>query len=148
MRGISSDSSSFYDELELLKSNRYNLEVQILLDYNDICDSIHISTKTVFDPYSSFYYFETSRESQVFINIYFDLIEIERRKLELEISQVIKDYQLVEALYNKAKERIESLKERYFRDVQRGLNVDKMREWNEVVYESLNINNFEIFGIE
>lgn len=148
IKGLTADSSRYYDEKRVQYVNRYNLKVQLLLDLNDLCDSVEIITKTVFDPYESFFHFETTKESQAFFNIYFDLIEIERRKLAIELEQVKNETLLIDQLYVTAVNRINQLSDLYFKEVQRGTNKIALKKWNNVVLRELKIDNIELFGVE
>ena len=127
---------------------RYHLEVQLFMDVNEICDSIQIITKTIFDPYLSYYKFTTTKVSQAFINIYFDLMEIERRKMHKELLECKSDIDLIKLKYMESKRQAAKISESYFKEVERGTNRDNLLKWNKVVLEELNIDNVSIFGIE
>lgn len=148
IKGLSADSSKYYDEQRTMYANRYNLKVQFLVDINTVCDSIQLVTKTIFDPYVSFYLFETTRESQAFLNIYFDLMEVERRKLKIELEKVKNVPESIEQVYNDAVDRANQLSDSYFKEVQRGTNREALQKWNNVVFKALNIDNIEFFAIE
>lgn len=131
-----------------IPAQRYHLEVQIFLDINELCDSVQLITKTIFDPYSSYYKFPTTKESQAFINIYFDLMEIERRKIEKELLEYKNDVAKIQLKFIELKSRTENLSERYFREVQRGTNRENLVKWNNVVLNELNIDNMVFFDIK
>lgn len=128
-------------------SDFLKLEIQTYLDVNVFENKVHVLTQTLFDPFQSFYGFKKTVETQVFINIYFDLLEIERRKFEQEISatcdhcseeDVIKRYQ--ELLASN-----EELRKKYFRDVDRGNNTKQLKSWNDHVFDILGIDNLALF---
>ena len=148
IRGISADSASYYNQKRILPRDRYNLKVQLFVDVNNDCDSAQVITKTIFDPYESFYNFETTKESQAFLNIYFDLMEIERRKLETELERVKNDRDAIIQVYNAALNRAKQRSDVYFKEVQRGTNKEALVKWNNVVLQTLNINNIALFGVE
>jgi hypothetical protein len=118
------------------------------MDINEVCDSLQIITKTIFDPFLSFYNFPQTKESQAFINIYFDLIEIERRKLAEELIKCKKDILLMKVKYNEALKNITIIRKKYFNEIERGSNKTNLKKWNSVVINALNIDNIYLFNIE
>ncbi len=147
IKGLTADSAKYYDEQETLNSNRYNLKVQLFADINELCDTVRVITKTIFDPYESYYHFETTKESQAFINIYFDLMEIERRKLAMKLEKIKNDRTKVKQVYSEALQQVEYLSSKYFKEIQRGTNREALQKWNNVVLEELHINNIELFDL-
>lgn len=147
-RVTSEDSAKYQLQQGTIPSQRYHLEVQLFMDINELCDSTQIITRTIFDPYQSYFYFPTTKESQAFINIYFDLMEIERRKLELELSKSTFTPIQLRLIYNEAKMHANQTSDLYFKEVQRGANKVELKKWNEIVIKELNIDNITLFGVE
>jgi hypothetical protein len=147
-REESIDTSRYSLEQGTIPSQRYHLEVQLFMDINEVCDSLQIITKTIFDPYLSFYKFNTTKESQAFINIYFDLMEIERRKLAAELINCQNDIPLMKMKYNEAVKNAEIMSKNYFKEIERGTNKSNLKKWNKIVYEELSIDNIAMFQIE
>lgn len=148
IKGLSADSANYYTEKKIMNSERYNLKVQLFVDVNQLCDSVQLITKTIFDPYESFYHFETTPECQVFLNIYFDLMEIERRQLQVELELVKNDRESMRQVYNRAVDRANVRSAAYFKEVQRGTNKEALKKWNAIVLDALNIDNIGFFGLE
>ncbi len=65
-----------------IRSNLYNLKVQILLDITESNDSLICRSYTVFDNEQSFYHLPLNSYTNAFLNIYFDICEIERQKMQ------------------------------------------------------------------
>lgn len=147
-REESIDTSRYSLEQGTIPSQRYHLEVQLFMDINEVCDSVQIITKTIFDPYLSFYKFNTTKESQAFINIYFDLMEIERRKLAAELIKCKNDIPLMKMKYNEAVKTAEIMSKNYFKEIERGTNKSNLKKWNTIIIEELNIDNLALFQIE
>jgi hypothetical protein len=122
-----------------------NLSVKIFLDVNSLKDSFHFITATVLDPYESYYNFPLNNRILCFVNIYFDLIEIERRTLESEIEKSDKKIESINKLYKATLVKIEQLNQKYFKDGVNGKNKNEMEKWNNIVFNSLGINNMELF---
>lgn len=145
INGLTSKSSEYLDRKRSLKTKRYNLEVQLYAEINELCDSFAVVTKTIFDPYETYYHFEVTKESQVFLNIYFDLVEIERRQLRKELEKVKYDRKEVEKIYRRSQERLYWMSRKYFSEVQRGTNLQALKKWNNLVLNELYLDNFKLF---
>lgn len=126
----------------------YNVKAQIFLDINQYSDSLSHFSATVFDVYKSYYYLQEEPVTNCFYNIYFDLMEIERRKMEKEIRAMPQTLSNLEAAYNKTLVRIKLMEEDYFKTVDRGHNLRNLKQWNDKVISELGINNFAVFEIK
>lgn len=125
----------------------FQLEVVLYLDLFSLGDSLHWQTATIFDPYRSYFYLPIGPKEQCFVNLYFDLMELERRKLEAALAASDRQQNSLLALYAQAKADASKMAEAYFRDAMLGNNRKGMESWNERVKAGLNINNFQIFGL-
>ena len=125
---------------------KYLLSVKIYLDIIQSEDSLQIITATIFDPYESYYTLPMNRKAQCFVNLYFDLVEIERRALQAEIDTSDKTIETILDLYENRKLRIEKLSWRYFKAVDRGENESEMIKWNDYVLNALKIDNITLFN--
>jgi hypothetical protein len=126
-------------------SLQYNLAVKIFLDINKYKDSTHYLTATIFDPYESYYYLPMDKKTNCFVNIFFDLCEIKRRKLQAQLNSQNISSTKAEEIYMKSINELEILKNDYLKDVQRGTNENEMKKYNEIVFNELGINNIELF---
>lgn len=128
-----------------VNADKYNLEVKHFLDINTYRDSTNILSSTIFDPYESYYHLPIDSKANCFINIYFDLCEIERRKLEKDISVALPDMDLVQEVYNQFEDRLEKQKYQFLKAVDRGINQLETIKWNTYVFDHLGIDNIAIF---
>lgn len=148
LREIENDSIELDFNKTTILANLYHLEVRFFMDINELCDSLQIITKTVFDPFKTYYKFPMTKEGQAFINIYFDLMEIERRKMHQELLKCGNDIPLIEMKYNEAKISADKVSETYFKEMERGTNRKSLIKWNALVIQELNIDNVSLFRIE
>ena len=146
-RDESEDSTKYDLTIGVIPSERYYLKAQIFLDINELCDSIQIITKTIFDPYQSFYHFPTTKTSMAFINIYFDLIETQRLELNRQLSLCKGDIDHMKKVYERIKISTEQLSEQYFKEVQRGTNTLELIKWNNHIIQVLAIDNISLFHV-
>ena len=128
-----------------LSSNQYNLSVKIFLDVNTYADSTHVLSATIFDPYETFYRLPIDNAALCFINIWFDLMEVERRKLEAAIAASDRSAETIREIYRIHSRQWEQLRQQYFKEAQRGRNRAGIEKWNRVVRNHLGIDNVRLF---
>lgn len=131
-----------------LPSSMYKLNVQLFLDINQTGDKIHTLTKTIFDVFDSYYRLPMDVNADCFANIYFDLVETQRLELEKEITKPNITVEEIQLLYKKRQEKLAELSNQYFREVERGQNLDKLAKWNKYVAMRLGIDNMALFGLK
>ncbi|WP_343605809.1 carboxypeptidase-like regulatory domain-containing protein [Fluviicola sp.] len=125
----------------------FNLAVQVFFDRNSYRDSTDILTCAIFDPYESYYLLPIDQNTHCFINIYFDLIEMERRKLDAKLKSKSWTLEEAEGIYNRFLTDCTALKEKYYRSVDHGRNLAELIKWNRLVKNALKIDNMALFGI-
>ncbi|TSJ44749.1 carboxypeptidase-like regulatory domain-containing protein [Fluviicola chungangensis] len=130
-----------------LTDRNYNLSVKVFLDMNSYQDSTNILTCTIFDPYESYYLLPIDTVTHCFINIYFDLVEIERRKLEKTLKNKVLTREELNERYDEFIRMCDLIKKMYFEDVDHGRNRRQLIKWNSFVKSELQIDNIEIFGL-
>lgn len=144
-RDLRKDSLSL-NATSAIIANRYNLEVQFYFDWNNYQDSVNVLTDVIFDPYKSYYHLPIDAYTTCFINMYFDLCEIQRRELQKKFNQLNKKnvsayFECFYAFQTSA----EKERQRFLLDIDRGTNERNLLKWNRYIYDQLNINNVQIF---
>ena len=144
-RDLRKDSLSLNATSSII-ANRYNLEVQFYFDWNNYQDSVNVLTDVIFDPYKSYYHLPIDAYTTCFINMYFDLCEIQRRELQKKFNQLNKKnvsayFDCFYAFQTSA----EKERQRFLLEIDRGTNERNLLKWNRYIYEQLNINNVQIF---
>jgi len=129
-------------------SDLYSLRVQILLDVTEVRDSLYCRSYTVFDAAKTFFHLPSQPWTNAFLNIYFDICEIERRKMEKELNVSVQSRAVIDAIYKKTCENMDSWTKKYLKEVQSGKNQEKLAEWNQYVITNLGINNIQLFQPE
>lgn len=125
---------------------KVNLNAFILMDPWRINDSIEFRTFAMFDPYQSFFHLPVTCGAQIFINMYFDLVEMARRELDKELNA--KQLGLKEAisLHAQHQNSLEQTLKRFVSETEYGANVDALTEWNRRVEEKLGVDNLRSFN--
>jgi hypothetical protein len=144
---LSNDTTIIWSERDHFRINNYSLKSGIYLDANPIHDSIQHYSVSIFKVNESYYHLKEDANTNSFLNIYFDLLEIERRKMEKEIEKNPNSWAHIKACYTKAQTEFENTSLRYFKEVERGTNKKRLEVWNQKVVDELSINNIEIFNI-
>ncbi|MEN9440963.1 MAG: hypothetical protein RLZ33_1040 [Bacteroidota bacterium] len=144
-RDLQKDSLSL-NATSAIIANRYNLEVQFYFDWNNYQDSVNVLTDVIFDPYKSYYHLPIDAYTTCFINMYFDLCEIQRRELQKKFNHLNKKnvsayFECFYAFQTIA----EKERQRFLLEIDRGTNERNLLKWNRYIYEQLNINNVQIF---
>ncbi len=129
-------------------SDLYRLGVKIFMDANSFGDSTNILTATIFDPYESSYRLPQTPVALCFINVFFDLMEVERRDFMTDVSASKKSIPEIKQLYHQYQQHWSALSRRYFSEVQRGENLKNMESWNQRVLDNLGIDNMAFFGLK
>jgi hypothetical protein len=146
LKSSSSEPTFYKAQLGSTPSEKYNLSAQIYCDINLLNDSLNVITSTVFDPFDSFYYYEMDANGAAFINMYFDLVEIERQDFLQSIKTKTKRSE-VEQAYLFSKQKLEIELKIFLKEVQRGTNEEGMVKWNAFILRNLKIDNLVQFGL-
>ena len=126
---------------ETFRADRYALKAGIFLDVNPLIEGLQHYSTSVFRVNESYYHLKEDAMSNCFINIYFDLVEIERRKMEKEIGKNPNSWSHIKTCYANALLEIENTGLKYLKEVERGHNKKKLEEWNRKVVDVLGIDN-------
>jgi len=127
------------------RADRYALKAGIFLDVNPLGEGLQHFSTSVFSVNESYYHLKEDANTNCFINIYFDLVEIERRKMEIEIGKNPNSWSHIKSCYANAMLEIENTGLRYFKEAERGHNKKKLLEWNQKVMDVTGIDNVAIF---
>jgi CarboxypepD_reg-like domain len=132
---------------QTIQSSLYSLKVQLLLDVTQLDDSLICKSYTVFDANKTFYHLPEQPYTKAFLNIYFDICEIERRKMERELNTHIVSTAKIDSVYTETIARIDRITQRYLKEVQLGKKERELAEWNKYVLKNLNIDNLHLFRL-
>lgn len=137
--------SDFVSVPGMIQKDPVKLKAQIYLDLNLAGDSIQHYSITVFDVFETYYQLQKDDNSDCFINLFFDIAEIERRKMEQSMKAFPNNLDKITVLYNQTMKDLEAQTYKFTKETEYGRNADKMLKWNSFVKENLGIDNLEIF---
>lgn len=135
------------EKLSSINALNYRISVQVYSDYINSLDSSYVLTETILDPYFTFYYLPVNKYTNCFVNLFFDLTEIERRNFVNETK--VKNLTQVEYLKKRKKfdEQLELKQALFLKEVERGTNRKAMEKWNQIVFSELQIDNISLFEL-
>ena len=136
---LSEDSVAFC--MHFAPRGLYKLRSQIFLDINTINEANYCTSYSVFNLYNSYLRVPNDTLTRIFTKIYFDIVEIERRKMQDKLDANTYTLKQIEEIYYSTLNNIDEMVHTYFEDVVLWTNIDKLKKWNQYVYENLGINN-------
>ncbi len=135
--------------MRLPDRERYNLNVKLYLDFNYIDDTLSYQLAAVIDPIDTYYHFTLKDSDLAFINMYFDLMEIQKRKLEKALMRGgTLSPEDIKTLYNKHVAEFTEQSKRLTKETSRGDNLRQMETWNRMILEQLKVDNLELFRLK
>lgn len=129
---------------QYLPSELYHLQAQLFLDINPVGDSLQHYSVSVFDVTQSYYNMPDEPYTNAFMNIYFDICEIERQKMENVFDSKQWTLQQMDSIYKQTNKNMEARTSSYFKDVETGKNTKALERWNNYVYDKLGIDNLKL----
>lgn len=126
----------------------YEINVKLYLDYYVRNNTINYVLNSVIDPYQTYFNEELNDYSKAYINMYFDLLEIQKRKLEKELtSKKTEKKEEIEELYKNHMYQYNQTIGKFRNGVKRGTVKSEMYKWNEIIEKELGVNNIKNFGL-
>lgn len=121
--------------------------VRVFLDAFPIGDSLAFNSATFLDVYETKLSVEPSKEFNAAVNMYFDLCELARREMMVELRAGPDDIDFVNRTYDKRQSALDQLARRFFRKVRDGKDQKNMERYNQIILDGLGINNLELFKV-
>lgn len=126
-------------------SETYHLEFKIFLDYNAYGDSTNLVSRTLFAPHESYFYQEIDMLTHCFVNILFDLCEIERQRLEEEVKALLDTPEQIPAHVKQFQIQFQNKKRHWLKEMDIGNNKTAVLRYNKQVRKALKIDNVDMY---
>jgi hypothetical protein len=127
------------------KYNLCKLVVQLLLDVTRVGNSFSCKSYSVLDEKKSFFHLPDEPETKSFLNIFFDLCEMERRKMEKALNNSALTVKQIDSVYYLTMGNIKKVTAKYLEEAKLGKNKRALTKWNAEVLENLGIDNMKMF---
>jgi hypothetical protein len=126
----------------------YTISAQIYLDVYQRENKWQHFSATVFDAMNTYMPEPIDGRARCFMNIYFDIYEIERRKMEQILSAGNFDNRGIDSVYRQTVAKAKDKVKEYATQVMAGEHVEALKEWSRYSYERTGLDNVKIFGVE
>ncbi len=130
------------------RTDQLNISAILYLDILKTQDSFVYETSAIFDIYDSFNHLDESNALNAYVNIYFDLAELYRKKMELMLSQPNLLFDDVNKIYIDINEEWSEQKAKLEKEAFAGRNLEKLEEWNSFISQNLGIDNMKLFDLK
>lgn len=127
------------------KADLYNLSAKLLINPTELGDSIRYQSYAVFDPMESYYKLPLDTAGMIFINLYFDLVEVQNRQLQKDLAAT-KSYEEALNLFHHYEEKTEIITSFFLQQVRRGKNLSVLERYTSKILSELGVNNFAYFN--
>ena len=129
-------------------SEQLKVNVLLYLDFISTGENMVYESCTILDVFNSYNYMNQSKALNCYVNIYFDIGEIFRRRLVKRIEESDKSLDSIVRIYFETINEMNSRHRLLIKETFAGENIDKLAEWNGYILKELGINNFEQIGFE
>jgi hypothetical protein len=119
--------------------------ISLFLPQLCLAQSFSCKSYAVFDEKKSHFHLPDETETKAFMNIFFDLCEIERRKMEHTLSNAAFTVKQIDSVYYVNLGNMKKITSKYLEEVKLGKNKRAFSKWNAYVVENLGIDNVKIF---
>lgn len=126
---------------------KVDLRAQIYLDVDTANGAVRHVSATAFDGFRSYYHLAPQPYTNAFINLFFDLCEMERRKMEDQITDPAPSLVRLRRIHAQATANMERTTQRFIRETHLGADRSAMERWNQRVRDALGIDNLTLFGL-
>jgi len=127
---------------------KFGLSPFIFVDPFVSSDTTYIRTVCILDPYKSTYTLPEDSLTHCITNMYFDLCEIQRRKLEKELHQnPISSKEDLQKRVQLHQKEMEQQQYNFLSESNLGKDTKSFEKWNQTIKEKLGIDNMQLFNI-
>lgn len=126
----------------------YSINASIFADLHINNGKATVVLNAVLSPHQTFVDRKMTNNIRAFVNMYFDLIEIEKRNLSntLKGIQQLENNKFVE-LYSSSMNHMNAMLSKFSKDVFHGTNKAGMVKWNKYIYDILGVDNIQHFNL-
>ncbi len=128
-------------------ANQVHLVAQLYLNIDPEGAGYRTFSATVFDGFSSYCHLTGKQHTDLLLNLYFDLCEMERRSMQQALERPGLTLGDIHALHAAAQKAMDQSTGRFLKETHYGTDQRKMAQWNDKVRSALGVDNFALFGI-
>jgi len=136
-----SESTMNNDHQLYTPSELYDFKYHIYVDRNAEIDSVDYLLRTLIDVDKSFYFNRININTNCFINVYFDLVEIEKRNIERSLKNWNWNITEVDSIYSASQLSLKRKLSTYIKEVEYGKNHNQLKKYVELIMRDLGVDN-------
>lgn len=129
-------------------ARQVELVTQLYLNIDSTATGYRTFSVTVFDGLHSLYQAPPGPHTDLFLNLFFDLCEIERRRMQAALDTPGLTLERIKALHSSAEAAMADTTLRFMKETRYGEDMRALQRWNEHVRDRLGIDNAALFGAE
>ena len=130
-----------------VSANEVHLVVQLFLNIDSTDVGYRTFSASVFDGFSSYCNLADKRNADLLLNLFFDLCEIERRRMQAALEQPGLSLARIRAIHAEAQKAMDRTTDRFLKETHYGMDQRKMAQWNDQVRDELGVDNFALLGV-
>ncbi len=130
-----------------VSANEVHLVAKLFLNIDSTEVGYRTFSATVFDGFSSYCHLADKRNADLLLNLFFDLCEIERRRMQAALHQPGISLGRIRTIHAEAQKAMDRTTGRLLKETHYGMDQRKMAQWNEQVRDELGVDNFALFGV-
>ncbi|MBP8824527.1 MAG: hypothetical protein KBH07_12875 [Flavobacteriales bacterium] len=134
-------------EVATATANQLRLVARLYLNIDRTEQGYRTFSATVLDGFNSWCHLPDQRPTDVLLNIYFDLCEMERRRMQVALDRPGLSLERIHTIHAAAERAIDQATGTFLRDVRYGADNRALGRWNARVRDALGVDNFLLFGI-
>lgn len=127
-------------------ASQIHLVAQLYLNIDRSSSGYRTFSTTVFDGFSSYCHLKDKANADLLLNLFFDLCEIERRRMQVALDEPGLSLDRIRAIHSEAQQAMDRSTEKFLKETHYGTDLKKMILWNDKVRGELGIDNLELFG--
>ncbi|MEO8734554.1 MAG: hypothetical protein ABI373_09510, partial [Flavobacteriales bacterium] len=128
-------------------ASRMDLVVLLYLNIDETANGYRTFSATVFDGFRSYCHLPDRPHADVLVNLFFDLCEIERRRMQSALDEPGLSLDRIRAIHAEAQKAMDRSTGRFLKETHYGEDPKKLAQWNDKVRVALGVDNFALFGI-
>lgn len=128
-------------------ASQLHLVVQLYLNVDHTPEGYRTFSATVFDGFRSYCHLADKRKADLLLNLFFDLCEIERKRMQAALDVPGLTLDRIRAIHADAEHAMDQRTGTFLKETHYGADHEAMKRWNDRVRQQLGVDNLKIFGV-
>ncbi len=125
-------------------ASRLNLVAQLYLNVDRTQEGYRTFSATVFDGFSSWCHLADKASADLLLNLFFDLCEMERRRMQAALDVPGLSLARIRAIHAEAETAMERNTNAFLKEAHYGKDLEALKRWDDRVKQALGVDNFKL----